>query len=135
MKYRPLGRTGFDVSTVSFGAWAIGDAWGKVDDDQSRAALHRALDLGINFFDTADVYSTGVSEEVTGRALKDLGPREQFVIATKPIRPRASWTAVTGGLLRLLRSIVIVPRVPGRWRWWSSAGTSPRRSRVNRLRP
>jgi aryl-alcohol dehydrogenase-like predicted oxidoreductase len=56
MQYRELGRTGWQVSTVSFGAWAIGSAWGAVDDSESLAALHRAIDLGVNFFDTADVY-------------------------------------------------------------------------------
>ena len=56
MQYRELGRTGWDVSTISFGAWAIGGTWGDVKDDESLSALHRALDLGVNFFDTADVY-------------------------------------------------------------------------------
>ncbi|HEX3777410.1 MAG TPA: aldo/keto reductase, partial [Polyangiaceae bacterium] len=56
MQYRALGRTGFTVSTISFGAWAIGGTWGPVDDEESLKALHRALDLGVNFFDTADVY-------------------------------------------------------------------------------
>jgi aryl-alcohol dehydrogenase-like predicted oxidoreductase len=61
MQYRPLGRTGWNISTVSFGAWAIGGTWGAVDDADSMAALHRALDLGVNFFDTADVYGDGRS--------------------------------------------------------------------------
>ncbi|HKY53054.1 MAG TPA: aldo/keto reductase, partial [Anaerolineales bacterium] len=56
MQYRELGRTGWNISTISFGAWAIGGTWGNVKDDESLAALHRALDLGANFFDTADVY-------------------------------------------------------------------------------
>jgi aryl-alcohol dehydrogenase-like predicted oxidoreductase len=60
MKYRELGRTGWKISEISFGAWAIGGAWGEVDDRESLAALHRAVDLGVNFFDTADVY--GVDE-------------------------------------------------------------------------
>ena len=55
MNYRELGRTGWRVSTVSFGAWAIGGTWGSVDDRESLAALHRAVELGVNFFDTADV--------------------------------------------------------------------------------
>jgi aryl-alcohol dehydrogenase-like predicted oxidoreductase len=55
MQYRALGRTGFNVSAISFGAWAIGGTWGPVDDADSLKALHRALDLGVNFFDTADV--------------------------------------------------------------------------------
>jgi len=52
MEYRELGRTGWKVSTISFGAWAIGGTWGDVKDEESLAALHRALDLGVNFFDT-----------------------------------------------------------------------------------
>jgi len=59
MQYRPLGRTGFDVSSISFGAWAIGGTWGAVDDAASMRTLNRALDLGVNFFDTADVYGDG----------------------------------------------------------------------------
>jgi aryl-alcohol dehydrogenase-like predicted oxidoreductase len=55
MHYRKLGRTPWNVSEISFGAWAIGSAWGSVDDRQSMAALHRAIDLGVNFIDTADV--------------------------------------------------------------------------------
>ena len=66
MDYRTLGRTGWKVSTVSFGAWAIGGTWGAVDDDESMAALHRALDRGVNFFDTADVYGDGRSERLLG---------------------------------------------------------------------
>ncbi len=56
MEFRELGRSGMRVSSISFGAWAIGGTWGKVDNKESMAALHRALDLGVNFFDTADVY-------------------------------------------------------------------------------
>jgi len=61
MKYRTLGRTGLKVSEVSFGAWAIGGSWGGVDDSDSLAALNRAVDLGVNFIDTADVYGDGHS--------------------------------------------------------------------------
>ena len=67
MEYRTLGRTDWQVSTVSFGAWAIGGTWGAVDDDESMAALHRALDRGVNFFDTADVYGDGHSERLLAR--------------------------------------------------------------------
>ena len=67
MQYRELGRTGWKVSTVSFGAWAIGGTWGNVKDDESLAALHRALDLGVNFFDTADVYGDGHSEQLLAK--------------------------------------------------------------------
>lgn len=64
MKYRELGRTGWKVSAVSFGSWAIGGDWGAVDDSESIAALHRAIELGVNFFDTADVYGDGRSERL-----------------------------------------------------------------------
>jgi aryl-alcohol dehydrogenase-like predicted oxidoreductase len=67
MQYRELGRTGWQVSTVSFGAWAIGGSWGPVEDAESWAALERAVELGVNFFDTADVYGDGRSERLLGR--------------------------------------------------------------------
>jgi aryl-alcohol dehydrogenase-like predicted oxidoreductase len=82
MKYRELGRTGFSVSEVSFGAWAIGGTWGTVTDDESMAALHRAVDCGINFFDTADVYGDGHSERLLAR-LKRERSGEDIIIATK----------------------------------------------------
>ncbi len=66
MQYRELGRTGFKVSAVSFGSWAIGGTWGPVEDKESMAALHKALELGVNFFDTADVYGDGRSEKLLG---------------------------------------------------------------------
>ena len=87
---RQLGRSGIQVSAVGLGCWAIGgpfwagdDAvgWGEVDDDESIGAIHRALDLGVNFLDTADVYGAGHSERVLGHALA--GRRDQVVIATK----------------------------------------------------
>ena len=81
MQYRELGRTGYRVSTVSFGAWAIGSAWGAVDDRESLAALHRAVDLGVNFFDTADVYGDGHSEQLLARLKRER--KEQIIIATK----------------------------------------------------
>ncbi len=81
MDYRELGRTGWGVSTVSFGAWAIGSAWGAVDDRDSLAALHRALDLGVNFFDTADVYGDGRSERLLARLRRERS--EPFSVATK----------------------------------------------------
>jgi len=81
MEYRELGRTGWRVSGVSFGAWAIGSAWGRVDDRDSLAALHRALDLGVNFFDTADVYGDGHSEQLLARMRRER--REPFFVATK----------------------------------------------------
>lgn len=81
MEYRELGRTGFMVSSVSFGAWAIGGTWGHVEDRESLAALHRALDLGVNFFDTADVYGDGRSEQLLARLRREHG--EPFYVATK----------------------------------------------------
>ena len=81
MNYRELGRTGWQVSEVSFGAWAIGSAWGQVDDRESIAALHRAIDLGVNFIDTADVYGDGHSERLIAQVLKE---RSEVVrVATK----------------------------------------------------
>ncbi len=81
MKYRTLGRTGWSVSEVSFGAWAIGGTWGAVDDRDSLAALHRAVDCGVNFFDTADVYGDGRSERLLARLRKER--TEPIYIATK----------------------------------------------------
>lgn len=81
MEYRELGRTGWKVSTVSFGAWAIGGTWGALDDAAAMAALHRALDLGVNFFDTADVYGDGHSERLLARLRRER--REPFHVATK----------------------------------------------------
>ena len=81
MKYRELGRTGWKVSEISFGAWAIGGAWGSVDDKESLAALHAALDGGVNFFDTADVYGDGRSERLLAKLRRER--REKFHVATK----------------------------------------------------
>ena len=92
MEYRTLGRTDWHVSTISFGAWAIGGTWGAVDDRESLAALHRALDRGVNFFDTADVYGDGSSPSASwpacGRERKD-----PFYVTTKAgRRPRPKQT-------------------------------------------
>jgi len=81
MEYRDLGKTGWKVSAISFGAWAIGGTWGAVQDSESLAALHRAVDLGVNFFDTADVYGDGRSERLLGQLCKQR--REDIYIATK----------------------------------------------------
>lgn len=86
MDYVRLGQSGLKVSRISLGTMTYGDpAWRDwvLPEEQSRPFYRRALDLGINFFDTADVYSLGVSEEITGRALKDFARRDQVVIATK----------------------------------------------------
>jgi aryl-alcohol dehydrogenase-like predicted oxidoreductase len=82
MKYRPFGRTGWNVSEVSFGAWAIGGAWGDVDDTTSLAALHKSLDCGVNFIDTADVYGDGRSERLIAQ-LKKSRTRETIHVVTK----------------------------------------------------
>ena len=81
MNYRTLGRTGWKISDIGFGAWAIGGSWGNVDDHESLATLNRALDLGVNFFDTADVYGDGRSERLLARLRKER--REPFYIVTK----------------------------------------------------
>ena len=81
MKYRPLGDTGLEVSEVSFGAWAIGGTWGTVDDETSLKAMHRAIDLGVNFIDTADVYGDGRSERLIKRLKSERS--EPIVVATK----------------------------------------------------
>jgi len=91
MNYRELGRTGWKVSEISFGAWAIGSFWGKVDDNESMAALHRAIDLGVNFIDTADVYGMGKSERLIARLRKER--RETIYVATKAGRRLSPHTA------------------------------------------
>jgi len=82
MESRSFGRTGRSVSEIGFGAWAIGSAWGNVNDDEAIAALHEALDSGVTFIDTADVYGDGHSEKLIARALKQRGGERPFV-ATK----------------------------------------------------
>jgi aryl-alcohol dehydrogenase-like predicted oxidoreductase len=81
MNYRPFGRTGWNVSEISFGAWAIGGSWGQQSDSDSIAALHRALDLGVNFIDTADVYGDGRSERLIAQVRQDRS--EPIYVATK----------------------------------------------------
>lgn len=81
MQYRELGRTGWNISAISFGAWAIGGTWGPVKDDESLAALHRAVELGVNFFDTADVYGDGRSERLLAQLRQDYSAK--IYIATK----------------------------------------------------
>jgi aryl-alcohol dehydrogenase-like predicted oxidoreductase len=82
MEYRELGRTGWKISTIGFGAWAIGgDAWGQTQDEQSLRTLHRAVDMGVNFVDTADVYGDGHSERLIARLRKERS--EPIIVATK----------------------------------------------------
>ena len=82
MEYRDLGRTGLRVSEIGFGAWAIGgDAWGPVEDADSLAAMERAMELGINFIDTADVYGEGRSEWLVAKVIE--GRRDEVIVSTK----------------------------------------------------
>jgi aryl-alcohol dehydrogenase-like predicted oxidoreductase len=82
MRYRRLGKTGYQVSEIGFGAWAIGGSWGAVDDDAALRALHAAADAGVNLIDTADVYGDGHSEQLIRRFLAER-PGERIVVATK----------------------------------------------------
>ncbi|WP_101842881.1 aldo/keto reductase [Halobacillus sp. Marseille-P3879] len=81
MKYNQLGKTDLKISELSFGTWAIGGSWGKTDDRAALAGLHRAMDAGVNFFDTADVYGMGHSEELLAEATQ--GKEHEVKIATK----------------------------------------------------
>ena len=89
MNYVKLGNTGMDVSPICLGCMSFGSAPGwahnpwALNEEDSRSIIQRALDLGINFFDTANVYAHGNSEEILGRALKDYADRDKVVIATK----------------------------------------------------
>src|SRR5450755_931188 len=88
MQTRKLGNSDLHITRVGYGAWAIGGsgwqfAWGSQDDNESIAAIHRALELGINWIDTAAVYGLGHSEEVVGRALKDRGNSQRPYVFTK----------------------------------------------------
>ena len=91
MRYRTFGALGWRVSEISFGAWAIGgDMWGPQDDQASLSALHRAIDSGVNFIDTAQGYGKGHSEELIGRLLKER--KEELFVATKvPPVPGTTW--------------------------------------------
>lgn len=89
MRFRVLGNTGFQVSVIGFGTWAIGGTdWGRVDDRDSIKAIHRAVDMGVNLFDTAPLYGNGHAETVLGMALDGL--RNGVFVATKcgPVEPR-----------------------------------------------
>jgi aryl-alcohol dehydrogenase-like predicted oxidoreductase len=91
MKYRQLGRTPWKVSEISFGAWAIGGSWGTVSDSESMAALNAAVDCGVNFIDTADVYGMGRSERLIAQLKHQR--KEEIVIATKVGRRLSPHTA------------------------------------------
>lgn len=81
MNYRELGNTGLKISEVSFGTWAIGGSWGKTDDKEALRSLEYAMEEGVNFFDTADVYGDGHSEELLAKATK--GKEDKIYVATK----------------------------------------------------
>ncbi|WP_208590656.1 aldo/keto reductase [Gracilibacillus suaedae] len=81
MQYRQFGKTDMKISELSFGTWAIGGAWGQTNDEEALNGLARAMDAGVNFFDTADVYGDGHSEELLARATK--GKEDKIYIATK----------------------------------------------------
>jgi aryl-alcohol dehydrogenase-like predicted oxidoreductase len=91
MRYRALGRTNWKVSEVSFGAWAIGGSWGNVADSESLAALNKAVDSGVNFIDTADVYGTGRSERLIAQLKRER--KADIVVATKAGRKLSPHTA------------------------------------------
>lgn len=99
MDYRPLGRTGIEVSPLCLGTMMFG-AWGNADHDDSIRIIHRALDEGINFVDTADVYSAGESEDIVGKALK--GRRDDVVLATKFFMPTGDGPNSSGGSRRYI---------------------------------
>jgi aryl-alcohol dehydrogenase-like predicted oxidoreductase len=93
MNYRTLGRTGWKVSEISFGAWAIGGAWGQVSEEDALRTLHKAIDCGVNFIDTADVYGDGRSERLVARLKRERNEKKEgIIVATKAGRrlPRQS---------------------------------------------
>lgn len=89
MKYRTLGRTGLNVSEIGFGAWALGGGWGEQKDSDSIAALHKAIDLGVNFIDTAAVYGDGRSERLIAQVLNER--KEEIYVATKTPPAPGPW--------------------------------------------
>jgi aryl-alcohol dehydrogenase-like predicted oxidoreductase len=91
MHYRSLGRTGWKISDISFGAWAIGGSWGAVDDAESLAALRAAIECGVNFIDTADVYGMGRSERLIAQLRRECGA--EIIVATKAGRRLSPHTA------------------------------------------
>src|SRR3954462_13676503 len=117
MNSRPLGRTGVQVSPLCLGTMMFG-AWGNTDHDDSVRITHRALDAGINFVDSADVYSSGESEEIVGKALK--GRRDDVVLATKFFMPMGEDPNMRGGSRRW-----IVRAVEDSLRRLATASTAP----------
>src|SRR6202008_4347720 len=105
MEHRPLGRTGVSVSKLCLGTMMFGD-WGTKDHDESIRIVHRSLDAGINFVDTADVYSGGESEVIVGKALADSAVRDNVVLATKFFNPMGDDPNMRGGSRRWIRRAV-----------------------------
>jgi aryl-alcohol dehydrogenase-like predicted oxidoreductase len=103
MRYRRLGRTGIEVSTLCLGTMVLG-AWGNTDEAECRTIIHRALDAGINFVDTADIYGHGSTEEIVGRALE--GRRGDVVLATKVFNQMGEDRNARGGSRRWIRRAV-----------------------------
>ena len=96
MKYRPLGKTGIEVSEIGYGAWGIGGSqWGGADDDESLQALHKAIDLGLTFIDTALAYGRGRSERLVGQVVRERRP-EPIHVATKVPPKNLTWPAPEG---------------------------------------
>ena len=91
MQYRVLGRTGIKVSEIGFGAWAIGGSWGEQSDDESIRTLHQAIDLGVNFIDTAQGYGNGRSERLIAQVLKERSDRDRIAVATKTAPAPGDW--------------------------------------------
>src|SRR6266487_4052352 len=124
MRYHTLGRNGPLLSVVGFGAWAIGGpwawGWGRQDDRQSIAALHRALDAGVNWIDTAPAYGLGHSELLVGRVLRQRADRDRIVVATKcGLWPTPARSAASASLTST-------------WRCWSAASGSAMSTRCSR---
>jgi len=124
MQYRELGRTGWKVSAVSMGCWAIGGAWGPVDRREFMAALRRAVELGVNFFDTADIY--GESEQFLAKLRREV--KEEIYIATK-IGRRLNPHVASGYNRENLTAFVDAALGTWKWRlwtWYSSTARPPR---------
>jgi aryl-alcohol dehydrogenase-like predicted oxidoreductase len=97
MKYRPLGKSGIKVSEIGFGAWQLGGGFGKQDDAEGIRCVHRAMELGVNFIDTAAVYGDGHSEQLIGKAVE--GKRDKVAIASK-IPPKIGRQAIESDLAK-----------------------------------
>src|SRR5437868_9243363 len=91
MKYRKFGRLGWKVSEIGFGAWAIGGSWGTQSDDESLKALRRAIDLGCNFIDTAQVYGDGRSERLVSQVVREHSGQQLFIATKIPPTPEGDW--------------------------------------------